>query len=118
MTDAGNLRQRVTFSQREVTTDGFGGQLGDWQDQFTERAQVRPRLGGETVISARLAGTQPVTIRVRQSPATRRIAPDWRGVNAETGVVYNLRSIVDPHEGSPERGRWLDILAETGVEAG
>jgi head-tail adaptor len=112
--DPGSLRQKVSFSQRALTSDGYGNQSGDWEAQFEVAARVWPRLGGETVMAARLGGQQPVTIRVRQSSQTRLIRTDWKAVNVRTGVEYNLRSIVDPDEHTTGHGRWLDILAETG----
>lgn len=112
---AGELRQRVTFSQRAVISDGYGNEEGEFQDQFTVHARIQPRLGGETVIAARLQGVQPVTIRVRQSTDTRQIDATWRVENAVTHVKYNIRTVVDPEEHTSDHGKWIDILAEAGV---
>jgi SPP1 family predicted phage head-tail adaptor len=112
---ATELRSRVTFARRIDTTDEYGGTGGEWQDQFTVAANIRPRLGGETVEAARLTGRQPYVIRVRQSPATRQINTDWRATNVDTGMVYNVRSTADPHEGDKDHGRFIDMLAETGA---
>lgn len=112
---AGDLRSRVTFAQRAATSDGYGNALGDWADQFTVAARIQPRLGGEAVLAARLQGTQPVTIRVRQSSQTREIDATWRAIDARKGTVFNIRSVVDPYEHTAEHGRWIDILAEAGV---
>lgn len=110
---AGERRERIAFDQRALTSDGYGNASGDWAEEFVRWARVRPRLGGETVLAARLAGTQPVTITILWSPPAAQITPAWRARNVNTGVVYNIRSVVNPDEKKKE----LDILAEAGVEA-
>lgn len=112
---ASDFRNRVTFANRVQLTDAMGGTVGEWQDQFTVAARIMPRLGGETVEAARLAGRQPVVIRVRQSTQTRRIATDWRATDARSGVAYNIRTAIDPDMGNSDHGRWIDMLAEAGV---
>lgn len=109
------LRSRVTFARRDDIADDYGNTQGGWLDQFTVAAQIRPRLGGETVEAARLTGRQPVIIRVRRSAQTAQIRTDWRATDARDGTVYNVRTAVDPHQGDKERGRWVDMLAEAGV---
>lgn len=110
-----DLRAKVTFAVRIVAPDEYGVTHGEWEDRFTVRARVWPRLGGETVLAARLTGTQPVTITVRNSPDTREITPGWKATNAETGTEYSIRSIVDPEEPTPRHGRYIDLLCEAGV---
>lgn len=109
---AGELRERVSFQKRGATSDIYGNtQTGDFEEQFVVAARIRPRLGGEQVMAARLAGTQPVTITVRWSAQTKTIAPEWRARDARTGTIYNIRSIVNPDE----KHRYIDVLAEAGV---
>ena len=108
---AGELRERVTFSERALTSDGYGNSLGDWADQFTVAARIRPRLGGEEVMAARLSGRNLATITVRYSSDTAEITTDWRAVDTRTGDVWNVRSVVNPDE----RKRYIDVLAERGV---
>jgi head-tail adaptor len=111
---AGTLRQRLTFAMRNSVEDEFGNVSTGWADQFTVSASITPRLGGEAVDAARLAGRQPVIIRVRQSPATRTIATDWKATDA-SGKAYNIRTAVDPNLGDNQHGLWIDMLAESGV---
>lgn len=108
---AGKLRERVTFSQRAVTSDGYGNASGDWADEFTVSARIRPRLGGEEVMASRLQGRNLATITVRYSTDTAEITTDWRAVDARTGDIWNIRSIENPDE----RKRYLDLLCEKGV---
>lgn len=115
---AGNLRYRLGFFQRENVSDGYGNTQADYPDEpdFEEWAQGIPRLGGETVIAARLTGAQPVTFRVRQTPDTVTVnTEDWKLRDMATGLDYNIRSIVDPLSGTREHGKWLDILVQSGV---
>jgi SPP1 family predicted phage head-tail adaptor len=116
---AGDLRQRVTFAKPDQVADEWGNVTTGWLDMFTVWANITPRLGGETVEAARLTGRQPVVIRVRQSPDTALIAVDWKATTVEgpvpAGVVYNIRTCVDPDEGNQSHDKWLDMLCEAGV---
>jgi head-tail adaptor len=111
---AGDLRHRVAFAERDQTEDEFGNVSQGWVDRFTVSANIIPRLGGETVEAARLAGRQPVVIRVRASPATVQITTDWKATD-EAGKVYNIRTAVDPLLGDDNHGMYIDMMAETGV---
>lgn len=109
---AGELRHRVAFEARPPLADGYGNTQGpDFVVQFTVSAGIVARLGGETVMAARLDGRQPVTITVRRSADTLRIATDWRARDVATGEVYNIRSIADPDD----KRMQLDLLCEKGV---
>jgi head-tail adaptor len=95
--------------------DRYGNEQTSWANRFVVRAQIAPKLGGEDVMAARLQGTQPVVIRVRSSVDTRKITPTWRVTDTNSGTVYNVRSVCDPFMGQAERGRWIEVLAESGV---
>ena len=100
-----------------ITTNGGGlRQTIVWAEPTgTVRAQITPRLGGETVEAARLQGRQPAIIRVRYSPDTKLIRASWKATDADSGIVYNVRSIADPEMGNAQHGQWIDVLAESGV---
>lgn len=106
------MRDRVAFEARGVTDDGYGNTEGAFSTEFEVAAKIVARLGGETVLAARLSGRQPVTITVYQSSETRRITTDWRARNVRTDEIYNIRSIADPDAG---RGEVFDLLCEPGV---
>lgn len=108
---AGALRELLAFDERAATSDGYGNSLGEFAEVFRCAARVRPRLGGEQVMAARLGGVQPVTITVRYDSRTAAVTPDWRARDVRSGVVYNIRSVVNPDE----RRRWIDMIAEKGV---
>lgn len=111
VTPAGKFRELVTFSERAVTSDGYGNSQGDFAPQFTVRARLLPRFGSEAVQAARLQGRQPFSLIVRHSPETVQVTTDWMATNARTGVQYNIRSIVN----ADERRRELEMLVEAGV---
>jgi SPP1 family predicted phage head-tail adaptor len=113
-TGAGELRYRVTFSERNQVADNYGNVSSGWVDRFTVWANIIPRLGGEAVLAARLTGQQPVLIRVRKSPDTAKITTDWKATGPDS-KVYNIRTCVDPFLGDSDSGMFLDMLAETGV---
>ena len=112
--DAGSLRHRLTFAQRDTTQDEYGNMTESWIDRFTVSAAIIPKHGGEQVMAERLAGRQPVVIRVRASPETNQVTTDWRATD-ENGHEYNLRTALDPLYGNSRAGFWYEMLAETGV---
>lgn len=113
---AGELRQRVRFAQPDTVQDDYGNVSTGWLTRFTVWANIAPRLGGgEVVMGARLGGQQPVVIRVRQSPDTRLVRTDWKVTDVNSGTEYNIRSITDPDLGNVGHGKWVDMLAESGV---
>lgn len=113
MTGAGELLERVTFSARGVAVDdGYGNVESTFSDRFTAAARIRPRLGGEEVMAARLQGKNLATITVRYSSNTVQITTDWRAIDTRTGDIWNVRS---PPINPDERKQFLEILCEKGV---
>lgn len=98
---------------RSSVQDDYGNNQSSFVEQFSRVAKVRPRLGGEQVVAARLEGRQPVDITVRHDSETLRIKPDWRARH-ENGTVYNIKSVVDPYENTADHGKWIEVLAEAG----
>jgi SPP1 family predicted phage head-tail adaptor len=111
---AGEFRYRVTFAERDTVSDEYGNRSSGWIDRFTVWANIIPRLGGEAVLAARLAGHQAVLIRVRKSPDTAKVTTDWKATGQD-GKVYNIRTSIDPLLGDSENGMYLEMMAETGV---
>lgn len=107
---AGKLDKRIAFESPVETSDGAGGTVDGWAAQFTVSAGYTRLRGGETVLASRLSGTQPTVIRVRASTQSRLITTDWRGVDARSGEVFNIRAIIE----SDDRA-YLEITAESGV---
>lgn len=107
---AGKLYERVTFQPPTSTADGYGGTINGWGDGFTVRANYVRLRGGETVMASRLSGNQPTVIRVRKSTQTVQVTTDWRIVDARSGEVFNIRSLVE----SDDRA-YFDFTAESGV---
>lgn len=114
------LHERIAFDSPSPQSDGQGGMISGWTEEFEADAGFTWLRGGETVMAARLAGRQPLVMRVRKSSNTDQVTTGWRIRNTRngafdssgswTGPVYNIRSIVPTDD-----RRWYDITAESGV---
>lgn len=112
---AGQLRERLLFQSPTPVEDDYGNYTQGWTDEFTVWARLQPKVGGETVLQARLAGRQVYLIHVRDSSDARRIQPEWQAVDArDTSRVFQIKS---PSRNMDEKGAYLEIDAEFGVAA-
>ena len=121
--NAGQLFHHVALDRQVTGSDGAGGTVTGWEEQFQCRAGYIHLKGGETVMAGRLEGTHTQIIRVRSSAGTRAITTDWRvrdmrdgewenGVpdGTWTGPLFNIRDI------TPRADRaFLDLLCQKGV---
>lgn len=115
---AGELRARVGFYRPVIVSDdGAGNTISGFAPApvFQTAANIRPRLGGEAMLAGRLSGRNVVNITVRASSATRMVDETWKVRDERLAIDYNVRSIVDPHEGDAQHGLWLEMLCEKGV---
>lgn len=115
---SGDLCDRIGFYRPVVSDDGAGNQTSGFPDVPSLgpiAANITPKLGGESVLAGRLTGRNLVNITVRQSVQSRSVTTDWRARDERAGVVYNIRSIIDPNRGGPQHGQWLEMLCEEGV---
>jgi SPP1 family predicted phage head-tail adaptor len=110
---AGELRERVSFFAPNERDDGYGNLVSGYLEfpDFTVAAKIEPKLGGETVLAARLQGKNLVNVTIRASIQTRQITSDWRARDEKTGDIYNIRSIIDP----TQQKQWIELLCERGV---
>lgn len=104
------LYEKVAFDNLDRKPDGQGGTFDDWKEQFQCRADYVRLRGSETVLAARLEGTQPTVIRVRVSSNTDAVTPDWRCRDTRSGEVFNIRSIA-----RADNRLYYDMMAESGV---
>lgn len=112
---AEKLQHRLTFQRRSSATDDFGNTSSDFSDQFTERVEIMPARGFEAVTQARLAGQQPVVLRLRLNSRTATIQADWRAVDARNpAIAYALTA---PPVDREQTRRWLEIPATLGAAA-
>lgn len=111
---AGPLRERLTFQARSLADDGFGNEIasGEWEDQFTRSANLRPLRGTETVMAARLEGRQPYILTVRQSIDTRRIAIGWQIVDARDSE--RVFAVSAPPSDPDGKRAWLEMIVTEG----
>lgn len=110
-TASGHLKHSITLQKQTVIDDGYGNRRGTFANQFTVKARIEPRLGGESVLAARLTGKNLANITVRSSTNTRMIEPEWRVVDTRTGDFWNIRSVIDPDD----RRMFVEMLCEQGV---
>lgn len=109
---AGDLYYRVGFESPQSGSDGAGGVLDGFEEQFQVRAAYTHLRGGEGIIAARLEGRHAQIITVRFSSQVAAVTRDWRIVDKRNGDTFNIRDI------SPSKDRaFVDILAEKGVAA-
>jgi SPP1 family predicted phage head-tail adaptor len=110
---SGDLRERIGFYARVSLDDGAGNVKAGYgpNPEFILSANVKPKLGGEGVLAGRLTGTNLLNITVRYSSKSTQVTPDWRAKDERSGVIYNIRSIVDP----TQKRQWLELLCERGV---
>lgn len=110
---AERMHHRLTFQRRTAATDDYGNTATDFVSQFTEAAELLPARGFEAVTQARLAGQQPVILRVRLNGRTETIQADWRAVDARNAaIVYALTA---PPVDRDQSRRWLEIPATIGA---
>lgn len=106
------MREKIHFQTRTEVDDGYGNPIsGPFETVFTEPARLKPGLGSETVIAARLTGTQPYTVTVRSSTRTRTVHTGWQLVDARNpSRTFNIKSLVNPDE----HGRYIDLVVVEG----
>lgn len=113
---AGALRERLHFQKRGDGDDGMGASMpgaGDFVTVFTAAAAMKPRTGGEGVDAARLSGTQPFVVTVRNTSKTRDITIAWQLVDARDDS--RVFAVVSPPADPDGRNAWLEFLATEGL---
>lgn len=118
---AGDLRNRIGFYQRGGLASGSPpppdyGSIGGYPSvaTFITYANIVPRLGGEAVLAARLTGRNFVSITVRQTSETEQVDTDWICKDEDSGEQFNIRSVIDLHQGDTDHGLYLEMLCEKG----
>ncbi|SFV33183.1 Phage head-tail joining protein [Devosia crocina] len=112
---AGALRERVHCQFAPPLDDGWGNPLpgvGDFATQFTISAAMTPRTGGEGVDAARLGGSQPFVVTVRNTSQTRQITTAWRLLDARNDK--RVFAITSPPADPDGKNQWLEFLAVEG----
>lgn len=109
---AGQLKEKVAFDERAISSDGYGNEQGDFAEVLQCRAGFTYLRGSEAVIASRLEGKQPIVVRVRANSETEQIDHDWRMRDLKTGKQYAVQSV------APTEDRmFLDVLVTSGVAA-
>jgi len=109
-TSAGDFIESVAFEELGAASDGGGGVLSGYTEQFKTRAKYIHLRGGESVMAGRLAGKHAQIIRVRSFVKSRKVNASWRIVDQRTGDIFNIRDITPSND-----RQYLDFLCEKGV---
>lgn len=116
---ASDLRSKVAFYTRGAIASppDYGQAEGEWSltAEFECAANIVPKLGSEKVLADRLSGVNLVNITVRQSTASRAVTTAYKVVDVHKNVEYNIRSIIDPDQGTVRQGSYFEMLCEQGV---
>lgn len=108
----GDLNQSVAFDIMTNVPDGQGG-FKKQPTTIETRANFRFLRGGETVIAARLNGTQPVVATIRLNERTRQITTETVMRDKRNGTKYNIRAVVPTDD-----RKFLEVTAQSGVTIG
>ena len=110
---AGQLRHRLGFFKRHDIDDGYGNTKSDFPGtpEFEVFGKVVARLGGETVLQARLQNQQLYLLTVRQSSLTSAVTAEWMAKDMNAGTIYAIKSgPVDPDDSRA----FFEFLCQTG----
>jgi SPP1 family predicted phage head-tail adaptor len=118
MTQAADLKHRLTFQKEVATPDPYGGSTYVWTDQLTVWGSIIFRTGSETVIAQRLQGIQPVTVRVRYSAQTKAIEASWRIKHQRGDGVVDYYAVKSPPVRKPDDYGFLLLEAVMGAADG
>ncbi len=114
---ARDMRDRVRFDRRAVTTTPLGGTKGEWYTLIPSRAAkltaFRPRRkGGVEVEATRAQAVTPFDMYVRADSLTTTVTTDDRVVDTRNPArVFRINFIADL-EG---RGLWLTFQLDLGT---
>jgi head-tail adaptor len=109
---AGDLYERVGFEQLQTASDGAGGTLNGFAEQFVRRAEYIHLRSGEAVLANRLEGRHSQIVRVRADSQTRTVTADWQVRDKRTDAVFQVKDVTI----APDR-QWVDVLVMSGVGA-
>lgn len=111
---AGQLRDKMHFQRRGMADDGFGNTLpnGEFETAFDRWVSLAPRVGGEEVTAARLAGKQPYVCMAGYDSDMLSVTVGWQLVDAEDeNRVFNVAS---PPADPDAKRAWLEFIVIEG----
>lgn len=106
---AGQLRHRMRIERPVIGADGYRGVTTTWQTVIEVDAAIDALSGREFMGADReLAGLQ-WRITLRETPG-QQIEPNWRGVDVDSGAVYDFAAILPTH-----KREQLTVVASSGA---
>lgn len=106
---AGQLRQRVTIQEKDVTRDTHGAEEITWTDLATVWAAVEPLTGREWIEGRQETAGVSTRIRIRYRSG---ITPEMRVSFGD--ITFNILSVIHVQE----RERELHLMCREIVEYG
>lgn len=106
----GGLIEAVAFDSPTGSGDVYGGAVGGWTAQFTDRADFFYERGREADQAGHVTGTASFKVKLRSHAASRAITTEYRMRDTRRSVSYNVRevdAISDRH--------WVWLRVESGV---
>ena len=111
---SGDLRKRVTFQLRGVTTDSFGQQTTTWADLLTTWASLEGLTAQELFAAQSIQSevTHTITVRYRSEFAQPKTVASMRALYG--GRIFNISGAVI----TEERKREVVMKAAEGLNNG
>jgi head-tail adaptor len=94
---AGRMRHMLELQQPAKDVDGFVGEDRTFVPVVQVPASIDPVSGREFFGSDRELAGITYRITMRETPGIK-VEADWRGVDADTGWVYDFHSILPSHD--------------------
>lgn len=93
---AGSMRHRLAIQESTEKRNDFGEPLNVWSTVKEVSAAIDQNRGTETYEAERMVGEAVWKIRLRDDPDIR-IDPSMRGLDVDTGAVYQFDMVERNH---------------------
>lgn len=110
MPRADEMEWLLRFEARELIKNS-ATPVGGWREALTVWAKVKAERGSEELLAGRLAGLTAYRIWIEYSPEILGLGNAARAVDCDSGLIYEIKSIID----TDGRRRELEITAIEGA---
>lgn len=108
----GRLDRWGSFQRPVRRVDADGNPFSFYENVFSEWVNLRPLLGGESVMASRMAARAPAILTFMANTQARKVTSEWR-------IVIDGRTY-EAKENPRETSNWayFEMLVEGGGNAG